>query len=432
MKQTNDFLIDMLDFDAPETANDTLWRACRPTGIGCASNGDIFLTIPFQAQKKGLAVEADSEIARKEYRLWVRAYGDSIIRLSIAFADPMPDDVNPGLDSPMLEIHDSLVVEALSAQTTDSGWEVRDSHDRLRMRVNLTEPPIKMWSDLQPPPDETLDIELFPDGKTSVPLMAYDQFFPQKHDSMAMAFVERAGVPHRALFSFHAQPGEKFTGTGERFARLDLAGRTFILENTDGLGVNSRRAYKNIPFYLTSRPYGLFIHTSAHMRLSLADISTRAAQGLVEEPGLDLFVIGGGGVEQVMYNYRRLTGFPQDVPLWSYGTWMSRMTYFSAEEVRTVARKLREGDFPCDVLHLDTGWFAKDWICEWEFSPERFPNPETFIKDMREEGYRITLWQMPNLGPGNKLFDMAVEKGYVVVNHIPDGKAESDFSDQTI
>ena len=110
--------------------------------------------------------------------------------------------------------------------------------------------------------------------------------------------------PIGRLFSFYAQPNEKFAGTGERFARLDLAGRTFILENTDGLGVNNRRAYKNIPFYVTSRPYGLFMHTSAHMRLSLADISTRAAQGLVEEPGLDLFVIGGGTVERIVYNYR--------------------------------------------------------------------------------------------------------------------------------
>jgi alpha-D-xyloside xylohydrolase len=92
--------------------------------------------------------------------------------------------------------------------------------------------------------------------------------------------------------------------------------------------VNSRRAYKNIPFYLSSHPYGLFLHTSSHVCLSLADISICAAQGLVEEPALDMFVIGGGSVERVLYNYCRLTGFPQDVPLWSYGTWMSRMTYF--------------------------------------------------------------------------------------------------------
>jgi alpha-D-xyloside xylohydrolase len=57
----------------------------------------------------------------------------------------------------------------------------------------------------------------------------------------------------------------------------------------------------------------------------------------------------------VLYKYRRLTGFPQDVPPWSYGAWMSWMTHFSAAEVRTVTRELREGGLPCDVLHLDTG-----------------------------------------------------------------------------
>jgi alpha-D-xyloside xylohydrolase len=58
---------------------------------------------------------------------------------------------------------------------------------------------------------------------------------------------------------------------------------------------------------------------------------------------------------------------------------------------------MREGGFPCDVLHLDAGWFAKDWICEWAFSKERFPDPEGF---MREQGYRITLWRRPRSARG--------------------------------
>lgn len=435
MKQANDFMIDMLDTDSPEAVSDVLWRACRPVDVSNTPDGDIVLVIPFQAQKipfqanGGLAIEDNQDLPRRTYALRVRAYGNRLMRLSIAFAG---SSAFPDADSPMLAMDESLLVEPLSARATTTGWEITDTHDVLRMRVNVSEAPIKVWSDLLPPPTETLDIELFPDGKTSVPLLAYDQFFPQKQNSMPLAFVERAGVPHRTLFSFYAQPDEKFVGTGERFARLDLSGRTFILENGDGMGVNSRRAYKNIPFYLTSRPYGLFIHTSAHTRLSLADISTCAAQGLVEEVGLDLFVIGGGSVERVMYNYRCLTGFPPDVPLWSYGIWMSRMTYFSEKEVRAIARKLREGDFPCDVLHLDTGWFAKDWVCEWEFSQERFPDPEAFIRDMQEDGYRITLWQMPNLGPGNKLFEMAVEKGYVAPNPPSKEKPTSDFSAQTL
>jgi alpha-D-xyloside xylohydrolase len=415
MKQGNDFMVDLLDLDAPEAAGDVIWRACRPTGARVV-DGDAWFTVPFQAQKRGLLVEVDPQVPRKEVQLRVRAYGDQIVRLSIAF-----DGELPGENSPMLELHPSLAVEPLSVRETVAGWEVTDRAGEVRFRVNTTPPQTVHWSDLLPPPEETLDAIAFPDSGTSVPLMAYDQFFPRKHESMALAYVEREGAPHRAVYSLYAAPGEAFAGTGERFAKMSLAGRTLVLENVDSLGVNSRRAYKNIPFYVSSRPYGLFLHTSAHVRLSLADISTRAAQGLVEEPVLDLFVIGGGSstgsgrgsIERVLYNYRRLTGFPQDVPMWSYGTWMSRMTYFSADEVRTVARKLREGGFPCDVLHLDTGWFAKDWICEWEFSQERFPDPEGFMREMREQGYRITLWQTPEIGEGNKLLEMARRKRYL-------------------
>ncbi len=161
----------------------------------------------------------------------------------------------------------------------------------------------------------------------------------------------------------------------------------FILENGDGMGVNSRRAYKNIPFYLTSRPYGLFIHTSAHTRSPWPIFPPVPHRVWSKRPELDLFVIGGGSVERVLYNYRRLTGFPRDVPVWSYGTWMSRMTYFSEDEVRAIARKLREGDFPCDVLHIDTGWFAKDWVCEWEFSQGVSLTLKHLIRD---DGSRIS------------------------------------------
>lgn len=407
MKQGNDFMVDMLDLGSPEAADDVLWRACRPTAAW-EEDGDVVLAVPFQAQKQSLLVDVDPDVPRQETDLRLRAYGAGIMRLTVAL-----EGEALGHDSPMLELDASVAPVSLAVVATDAGWDVRDGSGALRARVNTGPPATRHWSDLLPGPEQTLDLTLYPDGVTPIPVSAYDQFFRRKHESMALAYVARDGTPQRALFSLYAAPNEVFCGTGERFAKLDLAGRTLALENTDALGVNNRRAYKNIPFYLSSRPYGLFMHTSSHIRLSLADVSTRAVQGLIEEPVVDLFVVGGGTVERVLCNYRRLTGFPRDVPLWSYGTWMSRMTYFSADESRTVARRLREGQFPCDVIHLDTGWFAKDWICEWEFSEERFPDPEGFMREMREDGFRITLWQTPEIGEGNKLLELALEKRYL-------------------
>ncbi len=283
----------------------------------------------------------------------------------------------------------------------------------MRLRIATSEAPIKHWSDLLPAPPETFDATVYPDGRVGVPFMAYDQFFPAQADSLPLAVVERDGQPHRAVFSLHARHDEKFAGTGERFAGMNLAGRTLVLENTDALGVNNRRCYKNVPFYVSSRPYGLLMLTTAHVRLSLADISTRAAQALVEDPLLDLFFIGGGTVERVVYNYRRVAGFPRDVPLWSYGTWMSRMSYWTAEQTQEVARRLREGGFPCDVIHLDTGWFDEDWVCTWRFSREKYPDPAAYLREMRRNGFRISLWQRPSIERKNPLYPEALARGYI-------------------
>jgi alpha-D-xyloside xylohydrolase len=155
------------------------------------------------------------------------------------------------------------------------------------------------------------------------------------------------------------------------------------------------------------------ILTSAHTRLSLADISTRVNQAMIEDGLVDLFVIGGRNVERILYNYRLLTGFPHDVPLWSYGVWVGRMTYFTAEETRQVAARLRKDLFPCDVIHIDTGWFDKDWICDWEFSPRTFPNPQDYLKEMRSNGFRVTLWQHPSVSAQTDLYTSALENRYI-------------------
>ena len=133
-----------------------------------------------------------------------------------------------------------------------------------------------------------------------------------------------------------------------------------FLKKQDGQGVNNRRTYKNIPFYLSSRMYGTFYHTCAHSKLSLAGHSTRSVQFLSDQALLDVFVIGGDTMEDILRGYRDLTGYPSMPPLWSFGVWMSRMTYFSADEVDEICDRMRAEHYPCDVIHLDTGWFGTE------------------------------------------------------------------------
>jgi alpha-D-xyloside xylohydrolase len=421
MKQTNFQLFDFLDFATDLNGEDILWRACEPTDIRNEGK-DILITIPFQKQKCQLEICPDNTVPRKNYLLRLRVYGENILRISSGFGVPeMPD-------SEMLEIDTKLVVTQLKFTKTKTEWIITDNNGNKKAVINFKKPEIDHWSDLLPTPDETVDIRFYPDGKKEIKISAYDQFFPARHDAMALAYIEHKGQNHRATMSFHAVPDEIFVGSGERFAKMDLSGRTFQLKNQDGQGVNNRRTYKNIPFYISSRMYGLFLHTSAYSKFSFADHSTRSVQLLTEEPLIDIFLIGGNSIEDITLRYRQLTGFPSMPPLWSFGTWMSRMTYFSADEVNSICNRLRKEEFPCDVIHLDTGWFRTDWLCEWKFNPERFPDPKKFIADLKKNGFRVSLWQMPYIAEKAEQLAEAKSNNYIGPINKAEQQGGSNFS----
>ncbi|MCC5806889.1 MAG: alpha-xylosidase [Opitutales bacterium] len=406
MKPVNHPVVDFLDFDPSFAGPERLWRALKPTRVE-TDGPDVCVTVPFQAQKPGVDIVPDREVAPVEHCLRLRAYGPAILRVAV--------DAKGGAmtDSEMIELRPDLAVDPLRIESGENEWRVVDGAGAVRARFLLGEPATDPWSDLLPPPEPTLEAIFYPDGKRAVPLRAYDQFFPARHDAFALAFVKEGGVVKRSALSLAAGPDECFAGTGERFAKMDLAGRTFHLVNQDGQGVNSRRTYKNVPFYLSSRLYGAFVHTSAPTGLSLTDHSTRSVQVMTEESGIDLFLMAGESVEEVIFHYRSLTGFPSVPPLWSFGVWMSRMTYFSADEVERICDRLRAEDFPCDVIHLDTGWFRTDWLCEWKFNPERFPDPPAFVEGLRKRGFKVSLWQMPYIAEKAEQHEEAVANRYI-------------------
>ncbi len=110
---------------------------------------------------------------------------------------------------------------------------------------------------------------------------------------------------------------------------------------------------------------------------------------------------------------------------------MSRITYFSQKEGYDTAKNLRKHKIPSDVIHFDTGWFETDWRCDYEFSKNRFDDPAKMISDLKEDGFRISLWQLPYFTPKNKLFDEIIEKGLAVKDkkgNIPYEDATLDFT----
>ena len=408
MKQTNYHLFDFMDFDPSLEKDESLWKAYAPTKIE-ERKGDIIVTIPYQKQLHQEDMAADERTPQQSYNLIIRAYEPNIVRL---FTTMSGDEMVEADD--MLQFTSEVKRQALRLV----GCDIIAANGKKIATIDLTEPIIDHWSDLQPAPQPAPFITFYPDGdeKKGVAL-SDDHFSPPRYDALPLGFVSRgatsAYVTERATISFKCEPDECFVGTGERFRKMDLSGQTFQLKNQDGQGVNNRRCYKNIPFYMSSRMYGAFYHTSDYCKLSLADHSTRSVQFLNDHATLDVFLMGGQTPEEILKSYRMLTGFPQMPPLWSFGIWMSRMTYFSADEVNEICDRLRNEHYPCDVIHLDTGWFRTDWLCEWKFNPERFPDPKAFIKRLADNGYKVSLWQLPYIASGAEQIEEAKTNKYI-------------------
>lgn len=409
MKQTNYHLFDFMDFDPSLQKDEALWKAYAPTDI-VERDGDIIVTIPYQKQLHQEDMAPDTAAPQQSFDLIVRAYEPDMLRL---FTTMSGDEMTEADD--MLQFHPDVKKLPLTLHKGSVSCDLVAANGKKLATIDLSAPKLDPWSDLLPAPQPAPFITFYPDGdETKGIALSDDHFSPPRYDALPLGFVScDATNNERATISFKCTPNECFVGTGERFRKMDLSGQTFQLKNQDGQGVNNRRCYKNIPFFMSSRMYGCFYHTSDYCKLSLADHSTRSVQFLNDHATLDVFLIGGKSPEQILRSYRMLTGFPQMPPLWSFGIWMSRMTYFSADEVNEICDRLRKEHYPCDVIHLDTGWFRTDWLCEWKFNPERFPDPKGFVQHLKQNGFKVSLWQLPYVAQGAEQLEEAKANRYI-------------------
>lgn len=223
---------------------------------------------------------------------------------------------------------------------------------------------------------------------------------------------------------------EHFYGFGEKFGPLDKLGQEAVLWQTDALSSSTEKSYKNIPFFMSTRGYGIYVNSSAKSRYLMGSYHYKAYQMVCHEDAADYFFIHGPSIREILPKYTDITGKTPELPEWSYGIWMSKNTYRTQEELLAIAGMIRERNIPCDVVHLDVGWFENDWMCDFEFSKSRFPNPKEMTDKLKEMGFHLSMWQLPYIKKENKLYPVAKEKGYFA--RTPEGEVSTKEADGVI
>lgn len=214
--------------------------------------------------------------------------------------------------------------------------------------------------------------------------------------------------------------GENIYGFGEKFTTFVKNGQTVETWNSDG-GTCSEQSYKCIPFYISSRGYGIFVNSSDKISYEVASDTVSKVSITVPGESLEYFVIGGENLHEVLSNYTTLTGKPALPPAYTFGLWLttSFTTKYDEETVTSFIDGMAERDIPLQVFHFDCFWMKEYEWCNFEWDTRQFPDPPAMLKRLKDRGLEICVWINPYIAQRSKLFDEGAKNGYFIKN--PDG-----------
>jgi alpha-D-xyloside xylohydrolase len=232
-----------------------------------------------------------------------------------------------------------------------------------------------------------------------------------------------AAAPHERTF-VHEQldlgVGELIYGLGERFGPLVKNGQSVEIWNADG-GTSSEQAYKNVPFHLSNRGYGVLVNDPGHVSYEIGSEAVERVQFSVPGEVLEYFVIAGPTPKQVLDRYTALTGRPPVVPAWSYGLWLSTSftTDYDEATVTSFVDEMARRELPVSVFHFDCFWMREFNWCDFEWDPRVFPDPTGMLARLHEKDLRVCVWINPYIAQRSPLFAEAAASGLLVKR--PDG-----------
>lgn len=215
--------------------------------------------------------------------------------------------------------------------------------------------------------------------------------------------------------------GEYIYGFGEKFTPFVKNGQTVETWNADG-GTCSDQSYKCVPFYLSSRGYGVFTNQTGYVSYEVASDTVSKISMTVSGESLEYFIIGGADCAAVLAKYTDLTGKPALTPAKSLGLWLSTSftTNYDEETVRSFLNGMAERNIPLQMFHFDCFWMKAFTWTSFQWDEEMFPDPKGMLTRLKQEhNIGICVWVNPYIAQESAIFDEGAEKGYFI--HTKDG-----------
>ena len=207
--------------------------------------------------------------------------------------------------------------------------------------------------------------------------------------------------------------GELIYGLGERFGAFVKNGQSVDIWNEDG-GTSTEQSYKNIPFYLSNKGYGVFVNHPERVSFEVGSEMVSKVGFSVPGEYLDYFLINGPAMKEVLMRYTDITGKPGLPAPWTFGLWLSTSftTNYDEATVNSFVDGMLERGIPLKVFHFDCFWMRDFSWCDFMWDSRVFPDPVGMLKRLKDKGLKICVWINPYIGQESAIFREGADNGY--------------------
>ena len=292
--------------------------------------------------------------------------------------------------TPSFVVQENL--QPLACEETENGFVLKSGENELQ----ITKKPFGM--------------EFFCAGKRMTKMTGEDFSYIRTGDSGVLLYEEQASYMRGAT---GLSVGEMIYGLGEQFGPFVKNGQSIDMWNEDG-GTSSELAYKNVPFYLSNRGYGIFVNHPERVSFEIGTERVEKTAFSVPGEGLDFYYFGGGTMKKALSLYTELTGKPALPPAWSFGLWLSTsfVTNYDETTVMSTIEAMEKEGIPISVFHFDCFWMQGYHWCNFLWDKEVFPDARGMLSRIHDKGIKVCVWINPYIAQASELFAEGVEKGY--------------------
>jgi alpha-D-xyloside xylohydrolase len=320
-------------------------------------------------------------------------------QVTVHFSSPMPDVIRVRLTHFEGQIEKGPFFEL--NETPDAPVSMQEDEQSVSLCAGRLQARVSKTGDWR--------VDFLGDGKVITSSMA-----------KAMAILQTDEGGHYMRDQLNLGVGECVYGLGERFTPFVKNGQAVDMWHEDG-GTCSEIAYKNIPFYVTNRGYGVFVNHPEEVSFEVASEMVERVSFSVPGQTLEYFVIYGPTLKEVIQKYTALTGRPALPPAWSFGLWLSTSykPRYDEETVSQIVKGMEDRDLPVHVFHYDALWMHEFKLVNLHWDERWFPDPKGMLQRLRERGLHFCVWINSYVAQRSELFREGVENGYFVKR--PDG-----------